>query len=144
MAQAFHVSTSLDLPAEQVWDRLTDWPRAAEWMSGVDTIHTDGDTDVGTTLVFRTRGKERTSQITALDPGRSITLTSVQGGVTAAYTYACEPHGKSTTVTLTADCHTSGLLWNLAAGVIRAAIRRTDSTQLQAFKHVIESGQTHG
>jgi hypothetical protein len=58
-------------------------------MSGVDALRAQGPTEIDTTLIFTTRGKERTGQIAALNPGRSITLRSVQGGVTADYVYTC-------------------------------------------------------
>jgi hypothetical protein len=55
------------------------------------TFVQDGATAVGTTLRFTTRGKEQASEISALEPGRSVTLRSRQGGVTADYTYGVEP-----------------------------------------------------
>ena len=95
-----------DRPAGEVWRQLTDRDRAAGWL-GVDRIRADGATQVGTTLRFTARGKERTSEITAVDPGRSITLRSRQGGVTADYTYAVAPAGGGR-VTLDADVTTTG------------------------------------
>ena len=131
MVQAFTATREIGSPADEVWRQLTDWDRAAGWL-GVDSIHADGPQQVGTTLRFVTRGKERTSEIAALDPGRSITLRSRQGGVTADYTYAVQPSGGGTRVTLDADVVTRGL-WGRAAPPIRAAIRRTDAGQLDAL-----------
>jgi uncharacterized protein YndB with AHSA1/START domain len=131
MTRAFAATREIDRPAEQVWARLTDWDRAAGWL-GVDSIRADGPTAVGTTLLFTARGKERTSEIAALDPGRSITLRSRQGGVTADYTYGVEPTAAGSRVTLAADVVTNGA-WALAGPMIRAAIRRTDAGQLDAF-----------
>jgi uncharacterized protein YndB with AHSA1/START domain len=131
MVQAFTTTREIGHPVDQVWRQLTDWDRAAVWL-GVDSIRADGPTHEGTTLRFVTRGKERTSEIAALDPGRSITLRSRQGGVTADYTYAVEPSGAGTRVTLVADVVTRGL-WAVAAPAVRAAIRRTDAGQLDAL-----------
>jgi uncharacterized protein YndB with AHSA1/START domain len=131
MVQAFRTTREIGRPVDEVWRQLTDWDRAAGWL-GVDSIRADGPTRVGTTLRFTTRGKERTSEIAALDPGRSVTLRSRQGGVTADYTYAVEPHGAGTRVTLVADVVTRGL-WRVAAPAIRVAIRRTDAGQLDAL-----------
>jgi uncharacterized protein YndB with AHSA1/START domain len=135
MVQAFTRSRVVDAPADEVWRRLTDWDRAAGWL-GVDAIRADGPTEVGTTLRFTTRGKEHTSRITAVAPGRSITLRSQQGGVTADYTYAVAADPGGTRVTLTADVGTRGA-WRLAAPMIRAAIRRTDSGQLDALEREV-------
>jgi uncharacterized protein YndB with AHSA1/START domain len=131
MTQAFTAARHIDHPVEHVWHQLTDWDRAAGWL-GVDSIRADGGTQVGTTLRFVTRGKERSSEIAALDPGRSMTLRSRQGGVTADYRYTVERAGSGSRVTLTADVGTRGA-WALVAPLIRAAIRRTDAGQLDAL-----------
>ena len=135
MAQAFAVSRELDSPPGTVWEQLTDWDRAAEWL-GVESIRAEGPTAVGTTLVFRARGKDRRSVIAALEPGRSITLRSKQGGVTADYVYAVEPTGSGSRATLTADVRTSGL-WSLLGPIIRAAIRKEDAGQLDALERAL-------
>lgn len=134
MAEVFAVETTIDRPVQEVWARLTDWPRAAEWMPGVESVRVDGDL-----LTVHARGKDRTSRITAYEPGRSVTLTSVQGGVRADYAYTCEPSGTGTRVSLHADCVTSGA-WKLVGPMIRAAIRRADSGQLKSFKQAVEAG----
>jgi uncharacterized protein YndB with AHSA1/START domain len=135
MAQAFTVSREMDRPPGTVWEQLTDWDRAAEWL-GVDSLRAEGPTAVGTQLVFQARGKERRSEIVALEPGRSITLRSRQGGVTADYTYGVEPRETGSRATLTADVRTSGL-WALLGPVIRAAIRKEDSGQLDALERAL-------
>ena len=124
-----------------MWPRLTDWDRAAGWL-GVDSIRADGPTAVGTTLRFTTRGKERTSEIAALDPGRSITLRSRQGGVTADYTYAVEPADGGSRLTLVADVAVRGA-WALAGPALRAVIRRTDQGQLDALARELASRPAH-
>jgi carbon monoxide dehydrogenase subunit G len=132
MTEIFTAETTIARPVEAVWARLTDWDHAPQWMAGVDALHADGPTATGTTLTFTARGRQRTSRIAALDTGRSITLRSIQGGVTADYAYACVRHGDGTRVSLVADCRMSGPV-RLLGPVIRSAIRRADSGQLEAF-----------
>jgi uncharacterized protein YndB with AHSA1/START domain len=132
MTEVFTAQTTIDRPVDAVWARLVDWDSAARWMSGADALRADGPTATGTTLVFTTRGKQRTGQIAALDPGRSITLRSVQGGVTADYIYTCAQYGEGTRVSLVADCTMTGPV-RLLSPMIRYAIRRADSGQLNAF-----------
>jgi uncharacterized protein YndB with AHSA1/START domain len=132
MTEVFTAHTTIDHPVDAVWARLVDWDSAARWMSGVDALHADGPTAIGTTLIFTTRGKQRTGQIAALDPGRSITLRSIQGGVTADYLYTCARHGEGTQVRLVAGCTMTGPV-RLLSPMIRSAIRRADSGQLNAF-----------
>ena len=78
------------------------------------------------------------SRISAVEPGRSITLTSVRGGVRADYRYAPTPAGAGARTTLTADCEFTGL-WRLAAPALRGLIRRRDGGQLTALKRLVES-----
>ena len=132
MPEVFTAETTIDAPIDAVWARLIDWDTAAQWMPGVDALRAQGPTAAGTTLVFTTRGKQRTGQIAALDPGRSVTLRSIQGGVTADYVYTCTRHGNETRVSLVADCRITGPV-RLLGPVIRSAIRRADGGQLDAF-----------
>lgn len=130
---AFTATEIIDRPADQVWQVLTDWSRAAEWMPGVAAVRVDGDT-----LWFTARGRERSSEITDVRPGSSVTLTSVQGGVHAAYKYTVVASGASTATTLVATLATSGP-WRLAAPLLRVLVKRADGGQLAALKRVIES-----
>ena len=62
----------------------------------------------------------------------ALTLRSVQGGVTADYVYTCSAYGDGTRVRLLADCSMTGPV-RLLSPLIRTAIRRADSGQLDAF-----------
>ena len=128
MTEVFTAETRINRPAEEVWKRLTDWESAPRWMPGVTAMRADGPS----ALLVTARGKERRSEIVALDPGRTITLRSVQGGVTADYRYTCAADGDGTVVRLVADCRMTGPI-RLLGPVIRSAIRRADGGQLQSF-----------
>jgi carbon monoxide dehydrogenase subunit G len=132
MTTAFTASATVDRPVGEVWQRLVDWDTADQWMSGVDAVSAPGPLAAGSTVVFTARGKERAATVVALDPGRSITLRSVQGGVSADYTYECVADGRGTRVGLVADCTMTGPV-RLLGPVIRYAIRRADGGQLDAF-----------
>ena len=132
MTTAFTAETTIDHPPDAVWERLVDWNTADRWMPGVDSVRAQAPVAAGSTVVFTARGKERLATVEALEPGRSITLRSVQGGVTADYTYECVAHGRGTQVSLIADCSMTGAARPLAP-VIRFAIRRADGGQLAAF-----------
>ena len=132
MTTAFTAETTVDQPVGAVWERLVDWDTAHRWMPGVEAVRAEGPVAVGSTVVFTARGKERLATIAAVDPGRSITLRSVQGAVTADYTYECVADGRDTRVGLVADCSMTGPI-RLFGPVIRYAIRRADGGQLAAF-----------
>jgi uncharacterized protein YndB with AHSA1/START domain len=135
MTRAFTASHAIDRPADDVWRQLTDWDRASGWL-GVDRVTAAGPTAVGTRLRFTSRGRDRSAEIVAVDPGAAVTLRSQQGGVTADYTYRVAPAGAGSRVTLDADVRTRGP-WTVLAPVIRRAIRRTDAGQLAAFDREI-------
>lgn len=133
MTTAFTASTTVERPAPEVWARLTDWPAASAWMSGVDSVRVSGSE-----LTFRARGRDRAGRVEVVEPGRTVVVRSTQGGVTAAYTYTCVPDGDRTRVTLTADCRAGGV-WRPFGGLLRAAIRRADGGQLANLKRVVEA-----
>jgi uncharacterized protein YndB with AHSA1/START domain len=130
--EVFRSEVTIDRPAAAVWDALVDWESAPRWMPGVESLRAEGPTAPGTRVVFTSRGTERSGELADVEPGRSVTVRSVQGGVTADYTYTCVPLGTATRVTLRATCRITGPT-RLLGPVIRAAIRRADSRQLDAF-----------
>ena len=135
MADGFSVKETIARSPEDVWAYLTDFANAKAWMTAVDgmTQTTQGPLRVGTRFKFSARGRERETQVTALDPGRQIALTSTQGGVTATYTYRVAPAGGGTEVTLDAVCQASGV-WKLLHPMIAFAMKRSDSSQLANLK----------
>ena len=138
MAQSFSVEEIIRRPASQVWDTLTDWSNAHRWMPGIDRMESHGDTVAGTQLTFQPRGADRTTTITRCDVGRSITLRSVQGGVTADYTYEVHDLGDASRVTLVASCNFQGTWWCVIAPLLRLVIRFTDGKQLKQLKALVE------
>ncbi|MCY4619092.1 MAG: SRPBCC family protein [Chloroflexi bacterium] len=143
MARTISVTETINRPPEHVWEVLTDWPGAVRWMNGIESMSIDGETAEGARVRFFTRGQERDSLITHCEPGRSITLRSQQGGVSADYTYSIEPAGQSSSrVSLEAECHFSGFLFRLLGPLIGIAIRRTDGGQIAALKRVIEDDES--
>lgn len=138
MPQAFSDTQTILASPSEVWATLTDWSAASQWMPGVSDMRAAGDIGVGTELTFSARGKARSSTVTALEPGRRITMSSAMPGVLADYTYSLEPAGNTTTVSLVADVDTRGPL-KLLGKVIRSAIAKEDGVQLSRLKTLIES-----
>jgi carbon monoxide dehydrogenase subunit G len=126
--QAFESQVHIDRPVQAVWRELTDWV----WLPEV--VRHDG-----ATVTFRARGREHTSTVS--EDGTAVTLESVQGAVTARYTYRLDPAGDGTRATLAADVVTRGAL-SLFAPLIRTMIRRTDGTQLEHLREAAEARGT--
>lgn len=139
MAKGFSVSETIGASPADVWTYLTDFRNAGTWMPGIDGMAPldDQGLRVGAELAFKARGKERRTCVASLDPGRQIALKSVQGGVTAVYTYSVAPAGLDTEVKLDAACEASGL-WKLIHPLILVAMRMADSPQLARLKAAIE------
>lgn len=143
MTNAFTDEQTIAAPPDAVWARLTDWRAAPHWMPGVESMDADGPLTVGSVLRFTARGKPRTSTVTAVDPGRSLTLQSLVGGVTADYIYTVQStDAAGTTVRLEALIGTRGVM-TLLAPVIRSAIAKEDGVQLTRLKAWIEASDNH-
>lgn len=131
MRRLFQVDTVIDRPIAEVWTELTAWDRAPSWMNGIDEMRVDG-----TTITYRARNRTIQAEIEQIDPGRSVTIVNQQGGVRAKYVYHLQEQGERTKATLTADLDITGPT-ALLGPVIRQAIKRTDSGQLQALRAVL-------
>jgi carbon monoxide dehydrogenase subunit G len=136
MSRAFEVSQVIRAEASVVWAVLTDWSLAADWMPGVTGMTADGPPRPGTTLSYQAGGRPRTSTVVAVDDCRALTLRSVVSGVTADYRYTLIPQDGATRVTLDADVRTAGV-FRLLGPVIRRAIARADSVQLERLDRVV-------
>lgn len=135
MADGFVAKAKLTQAPSEVWSYLVDFRNAGEWMTGIEnmTPTSDGPLTTGTCFTFTSRGKERETQVTALEPGTRIALTSTQGGVTATYTYTLVPSGEGAELTLDARCRATGL-WKLLHPLIVFAMRKCDASQVTNLK----------
>ena len=138
MTEAFSATTTVAVSPERVWATITDWTKAPEWMPGTSAFRLDGPLRPGAVLHYTARGKERTSTVVEVVPERSLVLTSTVGKVHANYRYVLAPVPGGTRIDLTADVRTSGLM-RMLDRVIRRAIAKEDSSQLDRLKPLVES-----
>ncbi|MGP3536317.1 SRPBCC family protein [Microbacterium sp. RD1] len=136
MTLAFSDRRLLPASPDAVWQLLTDWPRGPQWLPGVSDMRADGPLAVGTVVHFTARGRARTSTVSAVEPGRTLTLTSRQPGVRADYRYALAPVDAGTAVELAADIETRGPM-RLLGPVIRRAIAAEDGAQLERLARLL-------
>lgn len=139
MERGFSTRVTIKRPREEVWNYLTDFAHAAEWMKGVDSMNqtSDGPLGVGTRFVFRARGADHVTEVTAYEPLQQISLTSTQGGITATYDYLLKDIGEDTELILNARCEASGL-WRLVHPLVVYAMKRSDAPQVQNVKAALE------
>ena len=75
--------------------------------------------------------------MTAVEPGRSLTITTGAGDVRTDYRYALVPDGEDTRLSLTVDVAVSDQLGAMAEE-IRASIAEADGGHLAGFKRFAE------
>lgn len=138
MANGFTAKATLEQTPVEVWAYLTDLDNAGEWMRGVDGLEqvSPGPLQVGSCLRFRSRGRVRETRVTALIPCERLALTSIQGGITATYTYMLAPEGDGTELTLEATCTATGL-WKLVHPLIVFAMKQSDASHVRNFKEAM-------
>ena len=139
MTRVISTSETIRKPPAEVWDVLTDWPKAAAWMPTVASMQAEGPTQVGTKISYRTRRDTFYSTITELNAGRTLTLRTEHGSVTADYTYDLEDVAEGTRVSLNATCQLSGHQW--FGPILRLMMRMTDGNQIRKLKRVVESAE---
>lgn len=142
MTTIFTRSVTLSASPQQVWDGLTRWQDAPQWMKGIDRLSPpDEAVGLGTRLRFQARGEDRTSEISAWDPPRSMAIRTVQGTIVAEYRYtvSAPEAGEGTRLTLVADCEVRGWVGWMVGPFVRQVIRRTDGDQLEDFQAYLAS-----
>ncbi len=144
MSSGFVVSEMIDRPLDEVWQYLTDFRRAPNWMKGLKSMAplTEGPVREGSRYAARLMGPGRRSQqenqIVLWKPRERFALEAREGGLVANYEYICEPVGNRTRVTLNARCKTRGMMWRTLSPAITFMMKRTDGSQLQLLKCAIE------
>jgi uncharacterized protein YndB with AHSA1/START domain len=142
MATVITRERQISAPRTEVWRLLTDWSAAPTWL-GVEDVRVDGPLERGARLTFQARGKEQSSTVEEVDPPQLLVLRSVQGRVTADYTYRLREVGTDCTeVSLRIEVDVHGAMAMLAPA-IRAAIRRSDGGQLDRFVQLAQRSGPH-
>ena len=136
--QALAESVVVHIPPPRAWALLTDWVAAPVWMPGVTEMHAEGPTEPGLVIDFHARGHDRTAEITALDPGRSITISTGEGDAGVHYAYLLAADGLDTRLTLEVTVHIGDQLGDMAWD-IAASVAEADQTQLANFKRYAEA-----
>lgn len=138
--EIFSEKVVIDSTLQEVWNYFIHLDHNGEkWMPGISKIEKEssGDITSGTKFSFYTRGKAHTSTITEIEEENKATLTSVQGGFRADYTYTFQRGSEGTEITLQANCEAKGFS-KMFAPLVKVAIKKADSGQLTHFKEAFE------
>ncbi|MGK0170610.1 MAG: hypothetical protein ACI9W2_002336 [Gammaproteobacteria bacterium] len=138
----FSIRETIGQSKSQVWETVTDWTRAHQWMGGVSAVRMrdTGEAGLGSVLAFDVRGTERERTITRWTPGDAFALRASRGNVTVVYIYRFEDSPQGTQVRLDIECLGHGLGWRVLAPVVSAFAGRSNAGQLRALKKLVEGG----
>lgn len=122
-------------PADDVFAYLADFENNPTWQGGMVRCTWDGpERGVGATYSQEARFLGRpiltTFRVTALDPGRSISIESIQSTFPIQVTRSVEPDGQGCIVRAHVRGQPTGLL-KLFSGMVPRSIRK-DYAELQA------------
>lgn len=142
-----HTTSSVEiaLPAPDVFEFVADFSNNPRWQKGMQTATWTSDPPhgVGATYdqVARFLGRAVVTSfvVTALEPGRSITIASVESTFPITVTRSVEPLGDSA-CTVSADVwgDPSGF-FRLAAPIMRPMMRRSIDRDYARLKELLES-----
>jgi uncharacterized membrane protein len=129
------VSTTIDAPADLVWDAVRDVEKWSEWTPTIDEIrvHGGGEIKVGSVATVRQpKQPAREWTVTELADGRSFTWTSLGAGLRFAAAHTVTTVDGKTTVELTFSV--AGPLAPVAGLLAGKAIRWAVNTEAASLK----------
>lgn len=135
----------IDRDPEEVFDYLSDFSRNPEWQSGMTSCEwtSEPPVEVGSTYEQQAKFLGRTLtnsfEVVALEPGRSITISSTDGTFPITVTRAVEPlPDGGSRVSATVEGDPSGV-FRLAEPVLRRMVRRSVAGDYRRLKGILES-----
>lgn len=136
--EALNVQERIHLPVSRVWELLTDWVAAPQWMPGVDSMEAEQLTSPGTVLDYRSGAHERQLVISELVEERSLTLTAGSGDVVVSYAYELAESSEQCLVRLVISVQLAEELEAQAAELL-ASIAESESSTLTALRDYAQS-----
>ncbi|NUL44652.1 SRPBCC family protein [Cellulosimicrobium funkei] len=127
------------LPAPRVWELLTDWAAAPEWLPEVEEMHVNGPAGPGQELSYATGGHQRQYTLATFEPGHGLTMVSGadDADVRVEYGYLLLPDAGATRVHLKIAVRASEELREEALG-LAAALADADAGQLESLRDYAE------
>ncbi|HUW02235.1 MAG TPA: SRPBCC family protein [Acidimicrobiales bacterium] len=124
-------------PIGTVWDTITDWERAADWLPNVSECQGTAATGVGVELPFRYQGQPALAVIEQVRSPEHLVIRRPNGPVDAVFTYDLVATAEGTSVHLRAELRSlKGI--GLVTWLLGKFLARTDRDQLRRLKEVAE------
>ena len=136
------VTTEIDVPAGVAFAYLADVTNNPEWQHGVRSTKwtSSSPSEVGSTYdqMLDYRNQVTSYRVTAIDPGRSISVQADQATIPTTVTRSVEARGEdSCTVRVTIVGHPRGLR-RLARRAISRAVQRATEVDYTVLKRKLE------
>lgn len=136
--QALDVQELIRLSVPRVWELLTDWAAAPEWMPGIDSMEAEQLTGPGVVLDYRCGAHERQLLIEDMREEETITLSSGGGDVTVLYTYSLTEESEQTRVRLAVSVEAAEGLRD-EVGSLLSAIADSEANTLKSLRSYAEA-----
>ena len=123
--RSFRITTDIAVPAERVWQVMSDVERWREWTPSVTGVKRldGGPLAVGSrALIYQPKFPPALWEVTAIEPGRSFTWVSLAPGLRVLGHHSVEPAGAGSRATLSLDLQ--GLLGGLWGRMTRNITER--------------------
>lgn len=143
MTQKIERTFAVAQPASHVWNYLSDFRSTNDWDPGTEqTTLTSGDGGVGTvydnTSSFAGKKVQITYTVTAIDPGRQITLLGETSSFTATDTITVDPSGAGSTVSYEAEFEFHGVA-KLADPFMSLPLKKLGDDAEKSLKQTLEA-----
>ena len=138
-------SAAISAPAEAAWEVVADFSRNPEWQRGMQecTWVTEPPLAVGSRYEQRARflGREIRSlfEVVALDPGRAITIDTIEGSFPIKVTRRVVPTTDGCIVTADVAGDAGGF-FGLLAPLLRPLVKRSVDGDYARLKTLLEDG----
>ncbi|ASN40707.1 MAG: SRPBCC family protein [Paeniglutamicibacter terrestris] len=136
--QVLDIQELIHLAPDRVWELLTDWVAAPQWMPGVDSMEPEQLTSPGALLDYRSGAHERQLLIKELREGHAVTLSSGGGDINVLYGYELLAESGQTRVRLTISVEAAEELRE-EVGELVAAIADSEAATLKSLRSYAES-----
>jgi carbon monoxide dehydrogenase subunit G len=143
MKRYAHVEVHVDRPADEVFAFLCNFENNPDWLRGMKSSRftTGGEFGVGTRYeqVARFLGKEIRSsfEVVGFEPGRSVTIDTVEGPFPIKVTRAVRPEGDGTAVIEDVWGDATGF-YRIAHPLLRLLVQRNVARDYRRLKEVLE------
>lgn len=143
---SFEFSVTINCPAAEVFNALTDFESYKKWMGGVieSRLLTAGPMSVGSRYRFVSEflGQKIDSEgeVTEFDPPNRYAWKSTKGSFPMQETTTLESNGNSTTVKIATSAELGGF-FKLAEGMVIGQSKKQFEADYQKLKEMLEAGK---